>query len=134
MRKSYILFLLVNGLLAWTVWTSCKKDKVTEVDCQRLQNAIVNANKDEAKVVINKFINSLSSQDYTEQNLNNLVTAIGQRCGTNAISICFDCIKTLPSQSEIRISYFSISGPIEKTIDITYSTTGNKMVFHNLHD
>ena len=48
-------------------------------------------------------------------------------------NICFDCIKTLPSQSEIRVSYFGINGPVEKTIDIVY-TTNNKMVFHNMHE
>ncbi|MFN2438776.1 MAG: hypothetical protein ABR503_06215 [Chitinophagaceae bacterium] len=112
--------------------SACKKEKIDSTDCQKLQNGISTVNKEEVKIVINKFINSLPSQNYTEENMNNLASAIGQQCGASVAVLCFDCIKTLPSQTEIRISYFGIGGPIEKTIDITY-TTNNKMIFRNLH-
>jgi hypothetical protein len=130
MRKRYISFIFITGVL---IFASCKKEKISEVDCQRLQNAIVNADKEEVKIVVTKFISSLSSQDYSDQNLNKLVNAIGQQCGTSAAVLCFDCIKTLPSQSEIKISYIGISGPIERVIDISY-TAGNKMIFRNMHE
>jgi hypothetical protein len=130
MRKGYILLIFTTGLL---VFAGCKKEKTSKADCERLQNAIGSGNKDEVKEVINKFIGSLPSQNYTEQNLNNLLNAIGQQCGTSAVSICFDCIDTFPSQSEIKISYFSINGPVERIIDISYNA-GNKMIFRNMHD
>jgi hypothetical protein len=129
MRNGYILFVLMAGLL---VAVSCKKDKTSEADCLRLQNAVAASDIGEAEAVINKFIGTLATQTYSEENLNNLVSAISHRCGTSVTSICFDCIQTLPSQSEIRISYFGINGPVEKTIDITY-TVSNKMVFRNMH-
>ncbi|MEI9810896.1 MAG: hypothetical protein WDO16_25140 [Bacteroidota bacterium] len=121
------------ALFSVLVLVNCRKEKIVQADCRRLQNATSTADKDEAESVINKFINSLASQTYSPQNLNNLVSAIGQQCGASATLLCFDCIQTLPSQSEIRISYPGISGPVEKTIDITY-TASNKMIFHNLHD
>jgi hypothetical protein len=130
MRNKNILFIAMAGLL---MLAACKKEKIGQADCQRLQNGITTANKEEVKSVINKFISSLPSQTYSEQNVNKLVSAIGQQCGTGATVICFDCIETLPSQSEIRISYFGTGGPVEMTIDISY-TVSNKMVFHNMHD
>ncbi|MEI9910965.1 MAG: hypothetical protein WDO71_15605 [Bacteroidota bacterium] len=118
------------GLL---ILAACKKEKIDQADCQRLQNGITTANKEEVKSVITKFISSLPSQTYSEQNLNKLVSIIRQQCGTGATVLCFDCIKTLPSQSEIRISYFGTAGPVEMTVDISY-TISNKMVFLNMHD
>lgn len=75
------------------------------------------------KKVINGYIASLPSQNYTKQNLNALVDAINGLCGETATMLCFDCIKTLPSQSEIRISNAGLIGPVAKTIDITYNAS-----------
>lgn len=130
MSKRHFLFIAIAGLF---LLTACKKEKIVTADCQQLQNGITTDNKEEVKKVINKFITSLSSQTYTEQNLNALVSAINKQCGASATLLCFDCIQTLPSQTEIRISYAGTSGPVEKTIDIIY-TTSNKMAFHNMHE
>ena len=54
-------------------------------------------------------------------------------CTMNASALCFDCIQTLPSQSEIRISFDNGASTVEKTIDISYNSN-NKMIFYNLHD
>jgi hypothetical protein len=130
MSKRHFLFIAVAGFF---LLVSCKKEKIVMADCQQLQNSITTDNKEEVKKIINKFIASLSSQTYTEENLNALVSAIYGQCGAMATLLCFDCIQTLPSQTEIRISYAGISGSVEKTIDITY-TTSNKIIFHNMHE
>jgi len=130
MTKAHFLLIAITGFF---LLAACKKEKIVTADCQQLQNGITTDNIEEVKTIINKFISNLSSQTYTEQNLNNLVNAIGQQCSATATLLCFDCIQTLPSQTEIRISYPGTGGPVEKTIDITYNTS-NKMIFNNLHD
>jgi hypothetical protein len=130
MTNRNIILLAITGCL----WLGCQKPTVVkEADCQQLEHGITTGNIEEVKTVINAFIAGLPSQTYTEENLNKLVSAICQQCGTSVTLFCFDCIKTLPSQSEIRISYFGTDGPVEKTIDIIY-TASNKMAFNNMHD
>jgi hypothetical protein len=131
MTKRNIILLAIIGCL----WMSCQKPTVLREagGCQQLEHGITTGNIEEVKTVINAFIAGLPSQTYTEENLNKLVSAIGQQCGTSVTLFCFDCIKTLPSQSEIRISYWDSDGPVGKTIDINY-TASNKMAFNNMHE
>ncbi|MEP7371781.1 MAG: hypothetical protein ABI675_00245 [Chitinophagaceae bacterium] len=131
MANRNIILLAITGCL----WLGCQKPTVVKetADCQKLEHGITTGNIEEVETVINAFIASLPSQTYTEENLNKLVTAIGEQCGTSVTLFCFDCIKTLPSQSEIKISYFGTDGPVEKTIDLNY-TTSNKMAFNNMHE
>src|SRR5688572_9635799 len=90
---------------------SCKKDEIVPADCMELESGLTNSNTGQVKTVITKFINSLPSQDYTENNLNRLVRTIGEQCGVSAAVLCYDCIKTLPSQSEIHLSYAGTTNP-----------------------
>ena len=126
------LFLLI-AIASFPLLPACKKQQLRKPDCQLLQSGITTDNKEEVKAVINNFIASLRSQNYTEENLNALVDAINGQCGESATMLCFDCIQTLPSQTEIRIAYAGINGPIAKTIDIIY-TANNKMTFSNIHE
>ncbi len=112
---------------------SCRREEIVPADCMQLQSGITNSNIGQVSTVITKFINSLPSQNYTEENLNKLVSFIGEQCSVSVTMVCFDCIKTLPSQTEIQISYAGTTNPVNKTIDITY-TESNKMKFSNLHD
>ena len=130
MSKRHFSIIAFAGFL---LLAACKKQNIGKPDCQQLQNGITTDNNEDVKKVINGFITSLPSQTYTEQNLNTLVSAINKQCGATATLLCFDCIQTLPSQSEIRMSYGSINGAVEKSIDIIY-TTSNKMTFHNMHE
>ncbi len=93
---------------------------------------MVASNKDDVKIVISKFISSLSSQDYTEENVNKLVNAISQSCNVSATVLCFDCVETLPTQSELQISYDSSGMQIRRIIDITYDKR-NKIIFSSMH-
>lgn len=90
-------------------------------------------NKDAVKTVINKFITRLSSETYTEENINKLTSMIDQECDLTCILLCFDCIKTLPSQTEIRISFSQSGSTVSKTLDLTYNSS-DRIVFGNMHD
>jgi hypothetical protein len=128
--RHFILVVLIGLFLL----PSCRKQQFRGAhDCGQLQNGITTDNKEAVKEIINGFIAGLSSQTYTEQNLNALVSAINGQCGNTATLLCFDCIQTLPSQTEIRIAYAGVSGPVARTIDIIY-TTSNKMTFSNMHE
>ena len=122
----------ISFALLLTVF-SCTKDEDRTDYCQELQSGITDGDVDQVRNVITKFINGLPSQEYTEENINYLVDLIERNCGGSAEIECFDCIKTLPTQTEIRIGYPGTSGPILKAIDITY-TSNYKMKFSNMHD
>ena len=115
-----LLIVLVSG---------CKKQ--SSPACEKLKESIATNNTEEVKSRITQFIYSLPSTDYTAQNLNHLAASLSQ-CNISADVLCFDCIQTLPSESEIRISFNSSGTMVTKTIDISYSP-GNKMKVVNMH-
>lgn len=125
-------YLSILGIALLFAVLSCRREQIVASDCTALQSGITNSNVAQVKAVITKFIRSLPSQDYTEENINMLVTVIGEQCDASASLLCYDCIKTLPSQTEIRIGYAGTS-PVNKTIDITY-TANNKMKFSDMHE
>lgn len=112
---------------------SCKKEEVGPPACQDLYNALKTGNTEQAGTVISNFIQGLSSREYTRLNIEKLVSRINQQCGTSAELLCFDCIQTLPSQTEIRISWPSVIFPEMKIIDISYNSN-NEMIFRNMHN
>lgn len=124
------IFLL--GIIMISLNAGCKKES-EEANCQQFKNSIISADKEQVKTIISQYITALPSSNYTEQNLNALAGSVQQHCTMNALVLCFDCIQTLPSQTEIRISFLNGATTVEKTIDISYNSN-NKMVFHNLHD
>lgn len=120
-------------LIAALLFTSCKKE-AEDKECVSLKEGITANNIQQVKDVITAFINRLPSDDYTEVNINKLVSAISGQCGINSGLYCFDCINTLPSQTEIWIEIRSGSNTLRKTIDLTYTNGSNKMKFGNMHD
>lgn len=126
MRNLIILLLLIF------TFSTCKKQDIAE-NCRPLKEAIANDNIDEVKTIITAMINRMVSKDYTEQNIADLTTSIYNQCAITSGVYCFDCIKTLPSQTEIWVSFVSGSTTVIKTIDISY-TINHKMVFVNMHN
>src|ERR1041384_5666251 len=100
------LFLL---LLPFILITSCEKESVGD-KCQLLKDGISTNNTDKVKTSVESFISELSSDDYSQQNLNELATSISNNCGVIADASCFDCIQTYPAQSEMWILIDSING------------------------
>jgi len=82
--------------------------------------------------IVKRFIDRMISAQYTESNMYRLADAISSNCSISTAVLCFDCIQTLPSQSEIHIKLSSSGSMIEKVIDISYNTN-NKMVVQNVH-
>lgn len=125
--KKILLILICSQLVL-----ACDKDEITG-DCESLRDGILNNNADKAGPAINNFIDRLDSKTYNETNLTILVQKISSQCNVTCTVLCFDCIKTLPSQSEIRIVINSGGTTVAKTIDIDYSPN-NIMTFRNMHD
>ena len=86
-----------------------------------------------ATAAIERRINGLAAKKYSEQNLNNLATSLFHGYNVSAEVLCFSCIKTLPPQSEIKISFFSGGSAIRRIIDISY-TEDNNIKFVGMHE
>lgn len=126
MRNTFLMALMVM------IFLGCKKE-ITKQDCAKLKEAMAGNNISNTQAEITSFINRLSSNNYSEQNLTKLTEFIFNHCAINASLLCFDCIHTLPAQSEIRLSYTSGGSVISKTIDISQDQS-NKIIFLNMHD
>lgn len=122
-------------LIVFVSLFACGKDKdLRSGACQRLQNAMINDDKQQVIDAIRDYIAGMPSKQYTRENIENLLQAIegSQSCSLQAQLLCFDCIHTLPPQTEIRISTGGIS-PTQKTIDLSYDGL-NTIVVVNMHD
>jgi hypothetical protein len=111
----------------------CKKD-AENGNCVLLKEGMKNNNIEQVKQVITRFISTLPTNDYTEANINKLVSIISGNCNLTSGLYCFDCIQTLPSQTEIWIELANNGTTLRKTIDITYTSGDNKIKFGNMHD
>ena len=123
-----ILLILICGQLVF----SCNKDNISD-SCKSLKDGVLNNQVDKVRVVITNFINELPGRIYNDANLTSLAQKISSQCNISCTVLCFDCIKTLPSQSEIRITINSGGTTVARTIDIDYSSS-NIMTFRNMHD
>lgn len=124
--------IIMATFLASTILAGCKKD-VSSNNCPELRGGIIANNKEDVGAIIISYIASLSSTIYSQQNLETLAATISANCTINATVACFDCIKTLPSQTEIMLTFVSSGIQVKKTLDISY-TPDNKMIFFNMHD
>jgi len=115
------------------VFSGCKKTNEND-NCTALKNAAAAGNVQQANEAITAYINILPSADYTEINIKKLTETIASGCGITSGVDCFNCILTLPSQTEIAISFTAAGNTVRKTIDITYTAATNKMKFGNMHD
>ena len=123
-----LILILIYGQLVF----SCHKDELSG-SCETLRDAVLNNNIDKARSAINSFINRLESKVYNEPNLTILVQKISSQCNISSTIICFNCIRTLPSQTEIRIVISSGGTTVSKTIDLSYSAN-NIITFVYMHD
>ena len=114
------------------IMLSCKKENLS-TECESLHAAMQSSDIETAKAAITKYINGLASQQYSQQNLENLTAALSGSCVSAAEIVCFSCIDTLPEQSEIKVSIIYQGARLNKIFDITY-TPDNKMKVVNMHD
>ena len=110
----------------------CSKDSL-DSECQRLKDRMTVNDTESVKAIITTYINMLPSKNYDQQNLEVLSASISNNCGISAVVLCFDCIDTLPEQSEIKVSFIFFGNTIQRIIDISYSAN-NEMKIVNMHE
>jgi hypothetical protein len=121
-------------ILIGLLFMACKKQNTVTDNCTTLQQGMVASDIASVGATITNYINTLPSNIYTEQNLQALAGAIRSgSCNITATIDCFNCVKTLPTQTEIQLSFSSGGTTISKTIDITY-TANNVIRFNSMHD
>jgi hypothetical protein len=108
---------------------SCKKDD----QCQSTKRDLAEKNREEAAAFVTRSILLLGPKAYNEKNLHKLAEKISNSCDIKVELRCFDCIKTLPAQSEMSLSFSYAGTTMVRTIDLT-STKDNETRFVNIHD
>ena len=117
--------ILITGFIS--ALTACRKETLDNSDCDNLRNGLL---MNDTKLVT-KSIGSLLTS-YSEGNLEELASKITERCNIPA-TVCFNCIKTNPPQTEMIFSFVQPGATIQKRLDISY-TPDNKMKILNVHD
>lgn len=125
-------YLSLIPVLLIIVAASCRKDEMQAANCDNLQRAIFAGKPDEVETEINRICSSLINAPDSHEGLKALTDKISSQCKVNANTLCYDCINTLPAQSEIRISVIDVDLQKDKIIDIIRS--GDKFVFAGMHD
>ena len=126
--KHKLVLVLILGL----GFISCKKDIAGK--CDDLVEAMMNNNQEKAAIIMNSWINELPSDEYTEDNINRLINLINDNCTINATLFCFDCVMTLPSQTEIGLEFHYNGNTVNKVLDITYEGSNNRIRYSRFHD
>ena len=112
--------LVLSILVLTTFLSSCRKENISN-DCGNLKDGIATNDISKVEKAITNIITGLQSKDYNETNINALSQRMSSNCDVKVESTCFDCIKTLPSQTEIRLSVNSAGALNVKTIDLSYT-------------
>jgi hypothetical protein len=125
---------IISGLLlGWLLLSGCHK-KDLPADCEGLRNSMTANDVTGGLSALSGFIDNLSSEEYTEANLDQLVRSLNNNCNIITEKICFGCIQTLPEQSEIRIHFINNGTVTQKTFDISRPANGSNMIVLNMHD
>ncbi len=120
-------------VFAALLFTACRKNAENS-NCTLLKEGITANDLQQVSKAITNYINTLPTDEYTEANINLLVQTITGSCNIKSGAYCFDCIQTLPSQTEILLEFNAGGNTIRKTIDLTYTHGTTKMKFGNMHD
>lgn len=123
-------------LAAFFFITGCQKhEQEVRCDCDRLRQGLQTDDKDMVGQEINHLSADLLPQptatdSYGQRdNIYILAQRIGGQCGLKAEVLHYNGIKTLPLQSEIRVS----DGPaFSQILDIGYNQQ-NQMIFRDMH-
>ncbi len=122
---------IFNLGLCILIFSGCSKEPSTA--CAPLKAAMTANNLTEVKNIITEYISKLSNNTYSEANILQLTKNLSGECELTSSLVCYDCIMTLPSETEISIHFTSGTGTVKKIIDLTYNSA-NKIIFWNMHD
>ncbi|MFN4312910.1 MAG: hypothetical protein ACK4E0_01360 [Chitinophagaceae bacterium] len=117
---------------------ACSRDEsdVNGFSCAELQAAVVSNDLAMMKRVVEPLMASLSRPSSFAHGQNQLETVaafLNECASTEASLLCFECIYTLPAQSEILIKVQTGSGSLSKVVDISRDKNGVLRVV-NIHD
>jgi hypothetical protein len=113
------------------LFAGCSKDpKSPQPDCDGLKQGLLNNN---VSLIVNALGNDLV-MDYSQENLNALADTLTGGCDVKASLFCYNCIQTLPPQSEMYFALVNNAGDsTERVLDVTY-TTDNKIKLVGVHE
>lgn len=113
-----------------TLFISCKKEN--QCRCGGLKEAAIAGDVSTAKLNVESVIATLKDKTYNQANIGSLNQKLSSHCGVMAEMFCYDCVKTNPSQTEIKITVQSGTNRVEKIVDLSYNSS-NQIVFVNMH-
>ena len=110
--------------------SSCIKSLCSDEDaCKDLKKGLIINDENQVKTSIEAIIANLHSTKYTEDNIAALIGSIKSNCSVTASVDCFNCIKTLPSMTEI---YLTVGSGATKIVDLSYDDS-NTIIVKRLH-
>ena len=124
---------LIPCLLILSCFCACKKDKADINKCENLKISLRGNNEDNLKLIVGQYIAAMASQEYNEPNLNNLASSISNNCSISAYLVCFDCIFTLPAESELELTFSENGTTFHKIVDLK-PTSDNKIKVQSMHE
>ncbi|WP_235291431.1 hypothetical protein [Portibacter lacus] len=120
MKNAIVLFLLTLFLL------SCSKREDRVVNCANYKTALLSFDSDLLVAEMDKLTEDLlpvpieSDELGHHQNLKTLVSKLNSSCSEVSAEIkCYACVKTLPTQSEIKVELDSLGTEVVRVIDIS---------------
>jgi len=115
----YVALILVAFL-----FTDCSKDpKRPKPDCDGMEQGLLNNNVS----LIEDALGNYLAMDYSKENLNALADTLTRSCDVKASLFCYNCIYTLPPQSEIYFALVDNAGDsTARVLDVT-SDVNNKI-------
>jgi hypothetical protein len=124
--KYKVIAILFIGLVF--LGSGCKKEGVESLDCDGFRKGIVANDEERVKKSIAGLLGT-----YSQENINKLAAAIADQCTATATVDCFECIKTLPPQTEIIVLFNENGTTYRKLLDISY-TPQNRMKMVAMHE
>jgi len=110
---------------------SCSKED--NPSCESLKIGLLSRSDRVVRQEFNHFIKDLGINRYDEGDFNMLVNELDERCdGMTFRKICFGCIYTHPSTSEIEVELDSMGILVKRVNDVS-SPTDSQWSFSGLH-
>ena len=128
-----ILPFLVFGALLTLL--SCGESQMCESIHADLLSSNVSGVKDELDRWLAKMDPDANEEDPTghQENLQSFIVRLENKCSSLQVSlICYACIETNPSQSEVKIELDSVGHQVERVLDIL-TTKNDVMIITSIH-
>ena len=76
------------------------------MNCESLRTGLLNKDV----TLVKNSLGNLLNMKYSQENLNKLANTIAQNCDIAIEYACFNCVQTLPPQSEIGLAFLDNGG------------------------